>query len=61
MDQQTERRARERQHALQAIEWLERAIYSIEKADYQATARAINIARQHLDEAEGLERVRQDR
>jgi hypothetical protein len=60
MDQHTERRAKERHHALMAIEWLEYAIYAIERADYQATEHAISIARMHLVNAEVQEHVRVD-
>lgn len=48
----TPRIEKERHHAGQFIEWVEVAIYAIEKADYKACRIALDVARKHLDIAE---------
>lgn len=57
---QDERREKERKHVLSAIEWLDRAVYALDKADYSAAHHAIIIARMRIDEAEVMQNVRND-
>lgn len=40
---------KERQNAAAVIDWLERVIYAVEKADYGAANYAMEVARTHLD------------
>lgn len=46
--------AQQRQAALIAIDWLEKAITAIELADYQASDHAVGVARMHIEKAERL-------
>lgn len=46
--------ARQRQAALHAIDWLEKAINAVERYDYQASDHAVGIARRYIEEAERL-------
>ena len=57
----TDHRASEIQHAFMAIEWLEKAIYAIDKSGYPASVIAIDVARKHIEQAEGQTNVRHDR
>ena len=50
----------ERQHALHFIQWLDAAIYAINRADYSATRTALEIAKVYLDKAEGKKHERAD-
>ncbi|MFH1493774.1 MAG: hypothetical protein ABIG70_03135 [Pseudomonadota bacterium] len=54
-------RAQEHQHALHAIDWMEIAIYAIERSDYQASDHAICVALMHIKTAAGLTHERNDR
>lgn len=42
---------KERMHIMQAIQWLDSAIYALDKYDYEAATIAINVSRSHIDEA----------
>jgi hypothetical protein len=46
---------RERQHIMQAIYWLDGAIYALDKYDYEAAQIAIQVSRKHIDEAEAVQ------
>ncbi len=48
-------RDRERQHIMQAIHWLDGAIYALDKYDYEAAQIAIQISRKHIDLAEAVQ------
>lgn len=48
----TQRAEKERLHAGRFIDWVEAAIYAVEKGDYQACRAALDVARKHLDLAE---------
>lgn len=61
IDANTQRIAIGRNHALQAIEWLEIAIYAIERSDFQASDHAIGVARTNLQRAEEMSNERNDR
>lgn len=45
---------KERASAAAVIDWTERVIYAIEKADYDAASYAMNIARIHLNALQEL-------
>jgi hypothetical protein len=55
-----DQRARERQHIMQAINWLDKAIFALDKHDYNAAQVAITVSRKHIDEAEGMQHVCSD-
>ena len=44
----TEQMAQERLHAAAVIDWSERVVYAVEKADYAAAEKALNVARINL-------------
>lgn len=61
MPTDTQRIAIARNHALRAIEWLETAIYAIERSDFKASDHAIGVARISLKQAEENSHERDDR
>lgn len=46
---------RERQHIIRAINFLDGAIYALDKYDYLAAQIAIQVARKHIDEAAAVQ------
>lgn len=48
-------RDRERQHIMQAITWLDSAIYALDKYDYEAAQVAIQVSRKYIDEAAAVQ------
>lgn len=49
---------KERQSAAAVIDWTERVVFAIGKADYEAASYAMNIARLHLNSLQAMQEVK---